>query len=207
MNLFQTTFSLLDRAPDGMPFIVLAFLVRIFEGIGAAAFLTASYSITGAEFPSRVAFIFALLETAFGLGLILGPTVGGALYQLDGYLLPFVVLGSFLILGGIIAIVCLPKQNNGTKQKSGSLMAFLMDKSTILDALATATSLNFIGFNAATFEPHLRQFGLTPVVTGCLFILTGAVYALTSPIMGRLCEKGVSILFLMIVLLILIHDH
>lgn len=68
-----------------------------------------------------------------------------------------------------------------------------MDKSTLLDALATATSLNFIGFNAATFEPHLRQFNLSPVVTGSLFILTGAVYAVTSPLMGRLCEKGVSI--------------
>lgn len=61
-----------------------------------------------------------------------------------------------------------------------------------MDALATATTLNFIGFNAATLEPQLRQFGLTPVLTGCIFILTGAVYAATSPIMGKICQSGVS---------------
>lgn len=73
-----------------------------------------------------------------------------------------------------------------------SIWTFLADWSTILDALATATTLNFIGFNAATLEPQLRQFGLTPVLTGCIFILTGAVYAATSPIMGKICQSGVS---------------
>jgi hypothetical protein len=71
------------------------------------------------------------------------------------------------------------------------LWRFLSDGNTLLDAAATATSLNFIGFNAATLEPHLRQFNLIPIVTGCLFILTGAVYAITSPLMGKLCESGV----------------
>lgn len=77
------------------------------------------------------------------------------------------------------------------KGKSGSLWKFLCDGNTLLDAAATATSLNFIGFNAATLEPHLRQFKLTPLLTGILFVLTGAVYALTSPLMGKLCESGV----------------
>jgi MFS family permease len=128
--------SVLDQVPDGTPFILLAFIVRIFEGVGAAAFLTSSYTICSGEFPTRVATIFvsvfvilaplnreslnylrcwshdrwqALLETCFGLGLILGPTVGGALYQASGYYLPFVVLGSFLVLGGVIAFWSLPK--------------------------------------------------------------------------------------------------
>lgn len=77
-------------------------------------------------------------------------------------------------------------------EKSGSIWVFICDWSTILDALSTATCLNFIGFNAATLEPHLRQFGLKPTVTGALFMLTGAVYALMNPFMGKLCEAGVS---------------
>ena len=51
-----------------------------------------------------------MLETCFGLGLILGPTVGGALYSASGYMLPFVVLGTFLLLGGVIAFCVLPKR-------------------------------------------------------------------------------------------------
>ena len=33
------------------------------------------------EFPDNVATMFAILETFFGLGMIMGPTVGGALYE------------------------------------------------------------------------------------------------------------------------------
>ena len=49
--------------------------------MGNAAFLTASFAIIAKEFPNNVATTFASLETFFGLGLIVGPTVGGALYQ------------------------------------------------------------------------------------------------------------------------------
>ena len=35
------------------------------------------------EFPDNVATMFAILETFFGLGMIMGPTVGGALYEVS----------------------------------------------------------------------------------------------------------------------------
>lgn len=56
-------------------------MIRIVEALGNAAFLTASFAIIAKEFPDNVATTFASLETFFGLGLIVGPTVGGALYQ------------------------------------------------------------------------------------------------------------------------------
>ena len=58
-------------------------MIRIVEAIGNAAFLTASFAIIAKEFPDNVATTFASLETFFGLGLIVGPTVGGALYQVN----------------------------------------------------------------------------------------------------------------------------
>ena len=45
------------------------------------------------EFPNNVATMFAVLETFFGIGMIMGPTIGGALYELGGFTLPFVTLG------------------------------------------------------------------------------------------------------------------
>ena len=47
------------------------------------------------EFPENVATMFAILETFFGIGMIVGPTVGGALYEAGGFTLPFVSLGIF----------------------------------------------------------------------------------------------------------------
>ena len=40
--------------------------------------------------------MFAILETFFGLGMILGPFIGGLLYEIGGFILPFVILGGFL---------------------------------------------------------------------------------------------------------------
>lgn len=74
-------FGLLDKVNGHYPFIILSFLIRIVEALGNAAFLTASFAIIAKEFPDNVATTFASLETFFGLGLMVGPTVGGALYQ------------------------------------------------------------------------------------------------------------------------------
>ena len=151
-------FGLLDRAPFGTPFIALCYAVRVVEGLSAAAFMTASYVIMAKEFPNKIATTFSLLETAFGLGLILGPTLGGAFYQLGGFILPFAILGMFLLSGGVFTFILMPKTTENSVQKSGNLWKFVSDAGILLDALAIATSLNFIGFNAATLEPHLRQF-------------------------------------------------
>jgi len=43
-----------------------------------------------------------MVETAFGVGLIIGPTVGGLLYQPAGYLTPFAVLGSILVISALL---------------------------------------------------------------------------------------------------------
>ncbi|CAG2115762.1 unnamed protein product, partial [Medioppia subpectinata] len=175
-------FGLLDRLEIGNDFIIMCFVVRIIEGVSSAAFMTASYAIMTKEFPDRIATTFSLLQTFFGLGLILGPTLGGALYQWGGFILPFVVLGSFLLLGGVFTFLLLETCDKPPEQESGNFIAFMSDSGVLLDALAIATSLNFIGFNAATLEPHLRQFNLRPIdpkklcLFGCLLSIVGYVY-------------------------------
>lgn len=79
--------------------------------MGNAAFLTASFAIIAKEFPNNVSTTFASLETFFGLGLIVGPMVGGVLYSLGGYYLPFVTLGMLLFSTAVLTMCILPKHN------------------------------------------------------------------------------------------------
>lgn len=51
-----------------------------------------------------------------------------------------------------------------------------------------ATSMS-IGFLQATLEPHLRQFKLSPVILGLMFVLNGGTYAITAPAWGWFCDK------------------
>lgn len=76
-------FGLLDRVPGHTAFITLAFVIRIIEAIGNAAFLTASFTIIATEFPQSVGTSFATLETFFGLGLIVGPMVSVVKCKID----------------------------------------------------------------------------------------------------------------------------
>lgn len=109
-------FGLLDKVEDHTIFITLAFIIRIIEALGNAAFLTASFAIIAKEFPNNVSVTFASLETFFGLGLIVGPMVGGFLYQLGGYFLPFVTLGLLLFSTAFITACILPKHSQTIQQ-------------------------------------------------------------------------------------------
>ena len=46
---------------------------------------------------------------------LLGPLVGGAIYQAGGFYLPFVTMGSLQVLVGLISIFCLHEPNYGSK--------------------------------------------------------------------------------------------
>ncbi|XP_076349608.1 MFS-type transporter SLC18B1-like isoform X3 [Tachypleus tridentatus] len=183
-------FGFLDHSPPGAPFIVLAILVRLVEGFGAAAFITASYTYAASEFPGRVASAFATIETFFGLGLLLGPLIGGALYQAGGYSLPFVILGVAQLFVEVCSIFILPPPDRSEKPKSGNMLKFLADAGVLLDGLLIVTTLMFLGFNSATLEPHLRQFDLQPVLLGTIFMITATIYVITTPMWGWLCDKG-----------------
>ena len=42
--------------------------------------------------------------------------------------------------------------------------------------------------------PHyllLLQFGLTPVITAVMFVISGTLYAVSAPLVGRLCDLNV----------------
>lgn len=161
--------------------------------MGNAAFLTASFAIIAKEFPNNVSTTFASLETFFGLGLIVGPMVGGMLYSVGGYFLPFVTLGLLLFLTAVITMSILPKHDEPSESGHSSckwnwivcascnnwiIPRFLASLFTLLKipevlvcALSIMAASASIGFLGATLEPHLRGFNLTPVVTGKIFLL------------------------------------
>ncbi|XP_033212868.1 MFS-type transporter SLC18B1-like isoform X2 [Belonocnema kinseyi] len=184
-------FGLLDKVSGHYPFIILSFVIRIVEALGNAAFLTASFAIIAKEFPDNVATTFASLETFFGLGLIVGPTVGGALYEVGGYTTPFAVLGSALFLAAVMTAFVLPvheindeiSHNNGGFTRVLRIPGVMVATSSII-----ATSMS-IGFLQATLEPHLREFDLGPVIVGLMFVINGGTYALTAPAWGWFCDK------------------
>ncbi|GFT51678.1 MFS-type transporter SLC18B1 [Nephila pilipes] len=192
-------FGTLDLVVSTSSFVALAFVVRTVEGIGAAALRTALYAIIASQFPEGIGTTFAVLETFMGVGLIIGPTVGGALYDLGGYGLPFYAVGTVVIVDAIVIFFILPDVNDPKVPKKGNMLKFWLHPRTMVYSLSVFTSFNYIGFNQTTLEPHLRRFDLSGVMLGMMFALNGTVYAMTAPLWGWLCDKKCNSLTLSLV--------
>ncbi|CAB3360916.1 Hypothetical predicted protein [Cloeon dipterum] len=184
-------FGLLNKVEGRYQFISTCLVVRMIEAMGNAAFLTSSFAIIAQEFPGRVATTFASLEMCFGIGMIAGPTVGGALYDVGGYTTPFVVMGCILYIAGFVAFYVLPQASKVETKgvKSISLIEVLKVPAIAADVFSITVTAFGLGFTQATLEPHLRQFNLSAIMLGVFFVINGALYAVTSPFFGWLCDN------------------
>ncbi|GIX93306.1 MFS-type transporter SLC18B1 [Caerostris darwini] len=187
-GLCAILFSFLDYAPPGTPFIALSIVIRGVDALGASAFLTASYTTIGCELPDVIGRAMSIVETAFSVGLAIGPVIGGILYELGGFSLPFLVVG-VLLLSGTIVNCFLFTDTDDIPPQSISLRKLLANIDFLIDIMAISVCFAMLGFNEATLEPHIRQFKLTPTVIGGIFLISGVVDAVSAPIWGYVSEK------------------
>jgi len=184
-------FGLLDKLENGKVFLAFSFVLRIIAAAGNGAFLTGSFSLIAKEFPENVATMFAILETFFGLGMILGPFIGGVLYEIGGFILPFVILGGALIAATLFVVVVLPRSRDAQQDNSEkpSMMKALKVPSIVMACYSVACAAASLGFLQATLEPHLREYKMNAVQIGAMFVVNGGVYGVAAPIFGMVCDR------------------
>jgi DHA1 family tetracycline resistance protein-like MFS transporter len=90
------------------PTIGMLFIGRIIAGICGASFTTASSYIADISVPEKRAQNFGLIGVAFGVGFILGPTIGG-LTSGWGIRAPFWIAAGLSMLNGILCLIYLPE--------------------------------------------------------------------------------------------------
>ncbi|XP_073930525.1 MFS-type transporter SLC18B1 isoform X7 [Castor canadensis] len=181
-------FGVLDQVPDGPIFITMCFLVRIVDAISFSAAITASDSILAKAFPNNVATVLGSLEVFSGLGLVLGPPLGGFLYQSFGYKVPFIFLGSIVLLMIPLNICILPNYESDPGEHS-------------FWKLVTVPKVGFISFVIISFSSCfgfldpilslfvLQKFDLPAGYVGLVFLGLALSYAISSPLFGLLSDK------------------
>lgn len=96
------------------PNIWVAIAVRLLTGIGAGNISTIQGYIADVTPPEQRAGRLGLMGAAFGVGFIIGPTLGGLLYDPNagalGYRLPLFVAGAFAALS-VLGVILLLKEN------------------------------------------------------------------------------------------------
>ncbi|XP_036727037.1 MFS-type transporter SLC18B1 isoform X3 [Balaenoptera musculus] len=175
-------FGVLDQVPEGPVFIAMCFLVRIIDAISFAAAITASSSILAKAFPNNVATVMGSLESFSGLGLVLGPPLGGFLYQSFGYEVPFILLGCIVLLMVPLNMCILPNYESDPGKHSFWKL-IILPKVAFISFVITSLSSGF-GFLDPTLslfvlEKHLRKWLLVfgnLITAGCYMFLGPAPF-------------------------------
>ncbi|XP_039992915.1 MFS-type transporter SLC18B1 isoform X3 [Xiphias gladius] len=181
-------FGLLDRVPAGPVFIALCFIVRSVDAVGFSAAMTSSFALTAKIFPNNVATVFGSLEIFTGLGLIMGPPVGGWFYQSFGYEVPFLLLGCFLLVMVPFNIYILPTID--ADPSKDSFFQLLTHVKIVLLCYVIFTLSAGLGFLDATLSLFvMEKFNLSPGYVGLVMLGLSLPYCLASPLMGYCTDK------------------
>jgi len=187
-------FGFLDRvgsADDNEVFIAYCFVIRIVLAVGCTASTTSGFAITASVFPNHIATVFGLLETATGLGMMVGPAFGGVMYQFGGFSLPFVVLGALMILIVPLHVLWLPSSDGAhVDVRPVSVLHILRIPAIVVVCFAVVVAALVWSILDPTLAPHIRSSDddVSSSVLGLLFLLLSAFYAVFSPVWGWLAD-------------------
>ncbi|XP_012544555.1 MFS-type transporter SLC18B1 [Bombyx mori] len=183
-------FGTLELIEDKTTFTALCFLIRGLEALGASAYSTASYVFVVNAFPDNIGSVLGILETFVGLGMSVGPAIGGLLYSIGGFGLPFYTLGIAMVLTVPINFFLLTEcEEYVSGSKTASMIKLLKIPSIIVTGLVIVIMSNTWAFLDPTLEPHMRQFGLSTQQIGLIFLLFSSLYGIFSPIWGWVADR------------------
>ncbi|KRX38829.1 MFS-type transporter SLC18B1 [Trichinella murrelli] len=182
-------FGLLKWSPPNGTFVTLSIAVRVVEALGNAAFLTASLALAVQTLPENFASIIGVLETFSGIGYTVGPPLGGFLYDLGGFDLPLWSLGVVLIFTLILSLLIIPEQHDNARRGQLHMTSLLRVPLVLVEIISitfTAASMSFID---PTLEEHLKEFSMSSLNIGLMFLITGAAYCISAPLCGYFIDK------------------
>jgi len=192
-------------------FFVVSLLMRSMTAVGESAINISVYPLARRMAPKGYTVtVLSCMETTYGLGNMTGSFLGGLLFNIGGFLLPFLVCGILLVIFGIGSgslISLLSRQSESEEAEEGELdeNANLPDKkaqpnikfrsliqkpSVLLTCfIVLLTGMSTLWYEP-TLEPHLSsQYNLNPFQASLFLIVDGTMYAFFSPVWGLLLDR------------------
>ncbi|KAI1302121.1 MFS-type transporter SLC18B1 [Halotydeus destructor] len=191
----QIVFGALTYVDQGQAFAILCFVVRSTGAIGSALVFTATFTVMCQLFPDNIGFALACGETLVGLGVSIGPALGGVLFSVGGFGLPFYFVGIVGLLAMPMIWILLDSEEFGAgikdlqSKNAPSKLSALRVPAVLITMISLTISSISLTFLDPTLEPHVRIFDLSSSQVGLVFFTGAAVYAILSPVSGYISDK------------------
>lgn len=182
-------FGTLNLCSPGMQFIVLAFILRMTQGISASAMSTSAYTIAAQEFPNEVSSVVGIMEFGMAMAFTIGPPIGGLLYEAGGFMMPFAVVGGCNLITAVALLVFMPSQKDVAKTATSSFFKLLIFPEVWLSIMTILVMTIALTFLDLTLSQHLCQFDLTPGQKSMFFMIVSFFYGISCPFWGKLADR------------------
>ena len=174
-------------------FFIFCLVMRVIQAIGRASAVLMLYVIAGAQLETINHVVIPLLETIYGVSVVVGPVVSGFL-NLSGFFLPFVSIGSFLLVFTLSAWCMFPDSERAEAEKKidpgndGSCS--MWNVPVLVNALACYHAFYLISFNEATLAVKLKKdYLFKSSESGIVFLFSGVSYAASGLLSGYYSKK------------------
>ena len=169
----------------------LLLAARVLQGVGGGLIYgTAPALITLALPRERHGFGLGRLALGMGVGLTLGPIVGGALVDVSGWRAVFLYRAPLALAVGVLALLQLPRGGRGGAWRLPPRTEWL--RGSVLGALLLSALANWAQFAVWLLVPYylVGVLGLSTARAGLLFTLTPLGTAAMSPLAGRITDRA-----------------
>ena len=134
-------------------------------------------------FPENISKAAGLVEALSGVGLIMGPALGSALYAIGDFWLPFTFVAVYFLIGSMLVYKILPESIETSSTESsnptGKVTFFRLFKNRWILVCSLAAGVNI--FQYTFIEPFLPeymdlQYGVSEKVVGLIFMALSIGY-------------------------------
>ncbi len=193
--------------------LAMLIIARALQGIFTSATLpTAQAFVSDTTTGEERAKGFGLIGAAFGLGIAVGPAIGGGLYSLTGQYSSLAYFASGVsALNLIFALIFLPEtlkskigENHGLEKKARSRkdsFRYLVANKEVLAIILTFSMLTlaFSSYTSTLLPYGIAKFGLTEENASIVLLIVGIISVITQGVILRFLTRKFSNSTLMVV--------
>eukprot|EP00475_Leptophrys_vorax_P039020 TRINITY_DN69762_c0_g1_i1.p1 TRINITY_DN69762_c0_g1~~TRINITY_DN69762_c0_g1_i1.p1 ORF type:complete len:621 (+),score=129.58 TRINITY_DN69762_c0_g1_i1:76-1938(+) len=171
---------------SGSSFVTFCIAMRFCQGIGASFVEIGINVLVTYSFQENPAIALCWVDLCSGLACVFGPALGGLMYDLGGFRIPFLVTGitTAVMISGLVFVLPEKDVQEEDHHEEVHMSDVLKIPMVPVFFFLCIVSLMTSGFLDATLETHLETFNLRPSLVGSIISLLGLSYSIAAPLVA-----------------------
>jgi len=165
------------------------FAARLVQGAADAITWVVGFALIADRYgPEERGRVTGFVMSGTSVAVILGPSIGGWLYEIGGIRLPFLFVGALAVAGALaFLVVDLPKKH--ARHEAVPLASLLRMPPVVACAIAVVAASSTVSMLEPVLALYLAGLSIGPARIGLLFGIAATVNAMLHPAIGHLADR------------------